>query len=270
PVSRDPRQATRLVRCVSDSPRSCRAQRPPRAAPVRCPLPRCEDASIEANRAEAGSRRNRWELPAQPILPKLLAAADRNLLWQTSSRKQRCIVSLSRRLAGDRVDQIKRSRVLGSRFVVGLDGFVVGPCGIEELDKACLTAAIGIFGDLPHVSGFVEHRALDPLHSVSGKFVLRISDIHVVIDTRFECTIPRYQLLLFLTCTFDLALVFIENGQIRAEEKAERVARACETLLAARFSANRVIYLALRNLKSELSGRSRLIVNDCLEVRPKL
>src|SRR5262249_22722684 len=158
-----------FVRCVSDSPRFCRAQRLPRAAPARCALPRCEDVPIEA--AEAGSRWTRRELPAQQA-PKLLAAAGRNSVCQTLSKKTTCVALIISRLARDRVDQVERSGVLSPRFVVGLDGFVVCPCGIEKLDEVCLASAVRVFGDLPHVSGSVEHRAFDPLDGVARNVIL--------------------------------------------------------------------------------------------------
>jgi hypothetical protein len=114
-------------------------------------------------------------------------------------------------LARDGIDQIERSGELGSRLVVGLNGFIVGTRGVKKLDETGLAAAIRIFRNLSDVSSFVEHRALDPVHSVSGNFVLGISRIHVGIDTGFEGAVTRCELLLFPTRAFDFALVLIED-----------------------------------------------------------
>src|SRR5262249_60314097 len=97
--------------------------------------------------------------------------------------------------------------------------------------------------------------------------VLKIRDLNVVLNHRFECSNFGFDLCFFLTRSSDLALIAVEHGKVGGEEESHCVCEAGCTLLTPVLPADCVMHFTLCKLQLQLGLRSDLIASLVQQIR---
>ena len=141
-------------------------------------------------------------------------------------------ISWNRVLSDGRAHEEHAARVFRARVVPGLHRLVEGALRIEKLDEGRFSAPIGVIRDRAHVARLRQHVGFDHPERGVSRGVLRGGEINVAGDRPVRAGARACRPAappLARAC--HVALIPIEQRQRRAEEEAERVAAAGETLL---------------------------------------